>query len=87
MSGGTSPLLVIVSGPPASGKTTIAERLAGALNLPLLTKDSFKELLADTLHVDGIDWSKKLGAASFELLFSLAERLLVANVSVVIEGN
>jgi predicted kinase len=87
MSRDAAPLLVIVSGPPASGKTTIGERLAGVLDLPLLTKDGIKELLADSLEVEGIEWSKKLGAASFELLFDLANRLLSAGTSVIIEGN
>jgi predicted kinase len=87
MSPAASPLLVIVSGPPASGKTTIGERLAGEIRLPLLTKDGIKELLADSLAVEGLEWSKKLGAASFELLFDLAKRLLTAGTSVIIEGN
>ncbi|HEX7102038.1 MAG TPA: AAA family ATPase [Nitrolancea sp.] len=87
MSPGVSPLLVIVSGPPASGKTTIGQMLAAALELPLLTKDGIKELLADSLNVEGIEWSKKLGVASFELLFDLANRLLTAGTSVIIEGN
>lgn len=87
MSRDASPLLVIVSGPPASGKTTIGEMLACALELPLFAKDGIKELLADSLDVEGIDWSKKLGAASFELLFDLADRLLTAGTSVILEGN
>jgi predicted kinase len=87
MSPGRSPLLVIVSGPPASGKTTIGEMLAAELSLPLLTKDGIKELLADSLDVAGVEWSKKLGAASFDLLFDLAHRLLTAGTSVIIEGN
>jgi predicted kinase len=87
MSPEVSPLLVIVSGPPASGKTTIGEMLAAELNLPLLTKDGIKELLADSLDVAGVEWSKKLGAASFDLLFDLAHRLLTAGTSVIIEGN
>ena len=87
MSHDASPLLLIVSGPPASGKTTIGEMFAQELNLPLLTKDGVKELLADSLEVEGIEWSRKLGAASFALLFDLAHRLLSAGPSVVIEGN
>ncbi len=82
-----SPVLLIVSGPPASGKSTIASRLAEELGLPFFDKDSFKELLADDLHVTGLTWSKTLGGASFDLLYLLTERQLAAGASVLIEGN
>jgi adenylate kinase family enzyme len=37
------PLLVIVSGAPGSGKTTLAKRVGVALQLPVFTKDGFKK--------------------------------------------
>jgi uridine kinase len=36
-------VLVLVTGPPASGKTTLARPLADALDLPLIGKDLIKE--------------------------------------------
>jgi len=83
----SSPILIIVSGPPASGKTTIGSRLAEELGLPFFDKDSFKEILADDLHVGGLTWSQTLGGASFELLYVIAERQLAAGAPAVIEGN
>ena len=41
--------LVIVNGLPASGKTTLVERLSKDLGSPAFSKDDFKELLADTI--------------------------------------
>jgi predicted kinase len=68
--------LVLVSGAPGSGKTTLAVPLAAALHLPLLSKDVIKEQLYDTLgDRDGDDpwsWSRRLGAASMELMWTLA---------------
>jgi predicted kinase len=68
--------LVLVSGPPASGKTTLAGPLAAELGFSLVAKDRIKETLFDSLsHGAGPvdrDWSQRLGAASMELLWALA---------------
>lgn len=45
MSESETPLLLVVSGPPASGKTSIAEELAARLRIPFISKDTFKERL------------------------------------------
>ncbi len=37
------PSLVVVTGPPAAGKTTIAAELRARLGIPLLAKDTLKE--------------------------------------------
>jgi predicted kinase len=38
-------LLILVNGLPGSGKTTLATRLAGALDIPVVSKDALKEAL------------------------------------------
>jgi predicted kinase len=81
------PLLVVVSGPPGAGKTALAQRLAEDLGLPLLNKDGFKETLYDSLGWSDLDWSRRLGRASVELLFHSADRLLAAGVSLIVEAN
>lgn len=81
------PTLVIVTGPPASGKSVLAEALADRLGFPLFTKDQFKELLADVLAVEGLQWSHRLGAAGYELLYEAARTLLIRDLSVIIEAN
>jgi hypothetical protein len=63
---------VVVSGPAGSGKTTLAVPLAAELQLPLISKDSIKEALADELGLGDDAWSQRLGAASFEVLYALA---------------
>jgi predicted kinase len=78
--------VVIVSGAPGAGKSTLAGPLAGELGFPLLSKDVIKETLFDQLgHVadDERRSSQQLGGASMELLWRLAG----ACPSVVLEAN
>jgi predicted kinase len=79
-------LVLIVTGPPASGKSSLAHQLATALGLPLLSKDLFKESLFDSLGWGDRDWSRRLGSASMQLLYRSAEALLAAGQSVVLEA-
>jgi predicted kinase len=81
------PLLILVSGPPAAGKTTLARRLATEFALPLVNKDGIKGLLFDTLGTRDYEWAQGLGRASIALLYDFAERLLAAGVSVIAESN
>ncbi len=81
------PLLLIVSGPPGAGKTTLARQLAPALGLPLFTKDDIKESLFESLGWSDREWSKKLGAATWDLLFVLIERTLEGRGSAIFESN
>jgi glucokinase len=76
-------VLVLVTGPPASGKTTLAAPLAAALGLPLIGKDLIKEALFDALGTGDRAWSRRLGKASYEVLFAVAGALPAA----VIDAN
>lgn len=78
---------MIVSGPPGAGKTTLAHLLGPALGLPVITKDGIKESLFETLGWSDREWSRKLGAATWTLLFLLLERLLEGGASLLMESN
>ena len=82
-----APIVVFVSGPPASGKTTIARELSGRVPLPLIAKDDIKESLGDSLGKTSLLWSKRLGAATWDLLFVLLERTLTGAGSLILESN
>lgn len=81
------PLLVVVTGQPGTGKTTLARRIAAELSLPLIYKDGIKESLFDSLGWSDRAWSNRLGRTSILLLFQLAGALLDAGVAAVIEAN
>jgi len=79
--------IVIVSGPPACGKTTLAARLAADLSLPLIAKDGIKETLFEALGTGDVEWSKLLGRGSFALIWHMLEAELAAGRSTLVEGN
>jgi predicted kinase len=81
------PVVVIITGPPASGKSTLGRQLAQRLGLALLSKDLFKEVLFDELGWSDRAWSRRLGSASMALLFRSAFALLEADQSVALEAN
>lgn len=83
----TKPILVIVSGAPASGKTTLGRRLAEDFQLPFIGKDDIKEILFETLGWSDRAWSIKLGIATYHLLYQAVEVQLRAQRSLVVESN
>jgi predicted kinase len=81
------PLVVVVTGPPASGKSSIARHLAERLPAPLLAKDPVKEALFDALGTGDADWSRKLGIATYAVLYLMLEQEVAAGRSCVLEAN
>ena len=81
------PFLIIISGPPCAGKTTLGRWLAAELRLPLFHRDNFKEALFDSLGTSDLAWSQRLGGASYAMLYEATEALLRAGCSQIIESN
>jgi len=81
----TSRKILLVSGPPGAGKTTLARPLAGALGFAFISKDYIKETLFDVLGgtAGNLAYSKTIGGCAMELLWVLAENCL----NVVLEAN
>jgi predicted kinase len=81
------PRLIVVTGLPATGKTTLARELASRLRVPLLAKDAIKEPLLSTLGASDRAQSRRLSDASFAVLFTMAHELAAAGIDAIIEGN
>jgi len=79
--------LIIVTGAPATGKSTLAPLVASRYGSTLLAKDEIKEELFDILGAGDASWSRRLSDASFATMFALANDALGSGGSVVLEGN
>jgi predicted kinase len=79
--------MILVTGAPATGKTTLSKSLSERLNLPVVYKDEIKELLFDSLGIKDTEWAMKLGVTSFELTYLFAEKLAKTGKSFIVEGN
>ena len=79
--------LILIQGLPATGKTTLGKQIAEALHVPFFSRDAYKELLFDAFgeSEQNIAWSRKLGAASFELIYLTIETILKSGNDCVVE--
>jgi predicted kinase len=79
--------VIIVSGPPASGKTTIAQRIAEELDWPFVYKDGVKERLFDLIHCAEHTQVTNLEQTSLAVLYYFVEVELRAGKPLVVESN
>ena len=73
--------LILIAGLPATGKSRFASYLQQRLNIPLLCKDSIKEILFDTIGFQSHDEKTKLNHAALESLYYAARQILAAGSS------
>ncbi|MCX6726963.1 MAG: AAA family ATPase [Candidatus Shapirobacteria bacterium] len=81
------PLLIVISGPSCSGKSTLAKKISDKFQLPLITKDSIKELIFDNMGWSDREWSRKVGGTSNKLLVYFLDSMLISKNPIIIESN
>jgi predicted kinase len=79
--------VIVVSGAPCAGKSTLARALERDLGWPLLAKDDYKERVFRALGARDRDWSRRISALAWELLLAEAERLVAHQLDCLLEGN
>ena len=77
-----APTLVVVSGPPGSGKTTLAHKIAAAVGCPAICRDEIKEGMVHAAP-GPVD---ELNLRTLPVFFGVLELLLSAGVSTVAEA-
>jgi predicted kinase len=84
--GTARPALVVVSGPPGSGKTTLAHELARAVGCPAVCRDEIKEGMAHALPGFTPGEGDELTLRALPAFFGVLRLLLEAGVTTVAEA-
>ncbi len=79
--------IVLVSGIPASGKTTFAKELSRRKNMLYISKDEVKEILFDAVGFASRKEKVALGDASINMVYYFAERIMARGLPLIIENN
>ena len=88
MTGGRSaPRVVLITGLPGTGKTTVGRRIANHFGWPFITKDAFKELIFTGLGWSDKAWSLRVSATVHRIMDYVIEEEVKAGHSIVVESN
>jgi len=79
--------VIIVTGFLATLKSTISHQLSHALHIPVLNKDTIKEVLGDTIGFHNREENLKLSDATFHIMKHVAEKEILAGRDIIIEAN
>jgi predicted kinase len=80
------PTLIIISGPIAAGKTTLAHRLAESLGCPAICRDEIKEGMVHTTSGFSPSPGDELTMRTFPVFFDVLALLLRAGVTTVADA-
>lgn len=80
-------MLIIFTGLPGTGKTTMSQKIAATLNLPLIGKDVIKEILFDEIGGDDSVLLGKLAQAAIRIMDYTIEQQLGTGQSFMVESN
>src|ERR1041385_7271330 len=80
------PFVIVVTGRPGSGKTTLAHTLAKHIHCPALCRDEFKEGYVHTMGGTHASLGKDINRHLYDIFFETVDFVVSKGVSVVIEA-
>lgn len=82
----SKPFVVVVTGSPGSGKTTLAHKLANKIHCPALCRDEFKEGYVHTMGGSHESLGKDVNRQLYAIFFETIHFVIAKRISVVIEA-
>lgn len=79
--------LIVFTGLPGTGKTTLSRSVADKLHIPLIAKDDIKEIMYDTIGWSDKAFSAKLAHATFGIMDYITEQHLKNAQPLILESN
>ena len=80
------PLLIVVTGRPASGKTSLAHLLATEIKYPLISRDELKEGYVNTMRLTHHQLNEEANSDIYKTFFEVINLLISKRISIVIEA-
>ncbi len=81
------PYIILLAGLPAVGKTTFSRFISKELCIPAISKDYIKEILFDSLGFQSRAEKVRLGDASRDVMYGMAEEFMRLELPVILENN
>lgn len=81
------PTIIIITGRPAAGKSTLAKWLSQELQISVVSKDRIREELFERLRWKDREWAQLLGKASVDMMFYFARAELEVGHSIIMDNT
>jgi predicted kinase len=83
------PIILLIAGASATGKTTFSKYASSKLNLPLFCKDEIKQIVWDKEQYEknSLHFNKINGIIAYEITYYFTEQMMKTRTSFILESN